>query len=148
MIEVDVMYISTHEIRICKSGVRVLGRVGRECTCLANRFPYRLGRYIRSTCTAFPGVPVHRYADTAIVGVLEVLDIAETRGCRQARIMTCSNFSLIDTLLPGEGQRLLYQRLEFLASQRLPSYGLIHRAQRPPLRDPFERVLNCYDSWS
>ena len=60
----------------------VLRSIGCECAGLDDHFTNRLWRNIRSAGISFAVILVHRYADTAIVAVFQILHFAKSSGRR------------------------------------------------------------------
>ena len=110
VIELEISDLGAHQVRVGESRIFILrGYVGERDGLgdgLTNRRRGQVGR----ARVAFAGVLEHGDTDAAIVGVFEALDLAETRCCRQARVLAGSRFGLVDAallrLVEGQGDEM------------------------------------------
>ena len=100
MVQVQVRHLGTHAPGIRETRILVFGRVACEGACLAHRLPYCIAGDVGGAGASLAGTPVDGDADTPIVGVLEVLHVAEPGRCGKAHIMAHGNFCLIDAATP------------------------------------------------
>ncbi len=126
MIQVQVGHLGTHAPGIRETGILVLGRVAREGACLAHRLADRIARDVGGAGAPLAGTPVDGDADAAIVGVLEVLHVAQPGGCGEAHIMADGHFCLVDAATPCFFKRAGDDILERLLPERLRCLELAH----------------------
>src|SRR5690606_25242523 len=92
--------------------VRIGRRTPRDRAGLGDRLPERLGAEIRRGRAALAGIDVDGDANAAIVGVLDVLDVPQARGDRQAGVVGRAGLRLPGALPAGLVEHEAHDALE------------------------------------
>jgi hypothetical protein len=96
VIEVQVWHLGTHSIGIREARILIFGSVAREGACLTDCLTDCFTRDVGGARVSLAATTVDGDSNTTIVGVLEVLHVAEP-GCRgETHVMADRHLGLID----------------------------------------------------
>ena len=130
VIEIQVLYVAAHQIRISQTRMFVLCRARRERTGFVDSFTNRFRTYVRCAGAAFALVLVDGYPQAAIIRVFEVFDIPQSRRRGQTSVAADSNFCLIHAALCRLFERTAHESFKFFSSHEVSLSGDRIKAQQ------------------